>query len=165
MRALPRGWNSNSTPSGKWRFRMPLGKAVLASDSPVEHSVDPSDGLAEHLRLLFNFLDLVRPNAGNLVVAAFARLLAEFFSQRDALLQGSQGAAERAPEVVVERQTHHVRPKGVTDMATIVVQIVVFDFPHHAIALRAGQDRTPAQPIHVLHAGLLTTRDTDLEPN
>ena len=119
-------------------------KAVVASGSPVEHPVYPSDGLAEHLRLLFNFLDLVRPNAGTLVVAAFARLLAESFSQRAALLQGPQRAAERAPEVVVERQTHHVRTIGVTDMATIVLQIVVFDFPHHAIA--PGQVRTERRP-------------------
>jgi len=125
--------------------------------------VNSNDCLAERVRLLFSFLDPACPNVGTLVVAAFARLLAKPFGQRDALLQGPQGGSKRAPEVRVDGQIHRGRAIGVTDMATIVGHLV--DLPHHAIALRAGQDRTPAQPIHVLHAGLLTARDANLKPD
>jgi hypothetical protein len=121
---------------------VPNGRGHDALGGPVDHLVDPSEGLAEHVRFLFNFLDLAAPNVGTVVVPAFARTRTKSFSQCDALLQRPQGAAERASKVLVDSEIYHIRPMGVTDMATIVGCVVV-DLPHHAIAIGTRQHRTP----------------------
>src|SRR5262249_26227139 len=147
------------------RARSPWREVAVASGGPLSHLVKPDDDLAEGVRFLFNFLDLARPYVSTLVVPACARLPAELFSQCDALLQSTQGAAERPANVLVECKSHHVGAVGITGVTTIMLQMLVIDLPHHAMTIRAGQDRSPAQPIHVSHAGLLTARDSNLEPD
>src|SRR5262245_28026942 len=96
-----------------------------ASGGSLGHLVEPDDGLAERVRFPFHLRDPARPQVGTLVVPAFARLPAEFFSQRDALLQCAQGAGERSANVLVECKSHHVRAVGMTGMTAIMRQIII----------------------------------------
>src|SRR5215510_347102 len=120
-----------STPLGKWMLRMPSAAVTLGG--PIKHFVDPNDGLAQRFRFRLNFLDPAHPYICTLVVPAVARLLAKSFSHRDALFEGPQRAAERAPQVFVERKVHHFRAISMTDMATIMQEIIVIDLPHDAV--------------------------------
>src|ERR1043165_5655039 len=124
-----------------------LPRALLA----LRDRVDPAQRIADGVRLRLQLARLVRPVSRDQRAVAPFGLAAQLPDQRDALLEGAQAGAERAAQAFVDGDAHHVGRIGVSLMAAEAGELAFVDLPHHAVAVRTGEDRAPADAIHVAH--------------
>src|SRR5665213_64354 len=102
------------------------------------------DGIADNAGFRLELERLGRPRFGNPGAAAAACLRFQFSGKGYAFIERPQRTAEGVPQILVEREAHDLVRIGMADVTAVAREVAVVDFPHHAVTIRTGEDRSPS---------------------